>query len=99
MANGGKRPGAGRPRGKLNTFTRTAREAFQIAFDTLGGPAGLAKWAKENQTEFYRIYGRLIPVEIENTGEVTLKVRYVDTPKQDETENEEWVDIPRPHEN
>jgi hypothetical protein len=32
--------------------------------------AMMAEWAKENRTEFYRLYARLIPVE----GDVTMTV-------------------------
>lgn len=59
--------GKGRPKGSKNKFTKSAREAFQFAFDELGGPAQLAEWGKANPTEFYKLYGRLIPVE--HTGE------------------------------
>ena len=52
----------GRPKGVPNKFTATAREAFDIAFNGVGGSDGLTAWAKANRTEFYRIYSRLIPV-------------------------------------
>lgn len=56
--------GKGRPKGALNKTTVAAREAFQLAFDSLDGPDGLAAWARDNQTEFYKLYGRLIPVDV-----------------------------------
>lgn len=65
-AHKGTRPpnaGKGRPRGIPNKLTKSAREAFQLAFDESGGPDGLTKWAKANPTEFYKLYARLIPVE------------------------------------
>ena len=55
--------GPGRPKGSVNKATRTAKEAFQFAFDKIGGADKLATWALENTTEFYKLYGRLIPVE------------------------------------
>lgn len=58
-----------RKKGSKNKFTRSAKEAFQIAFDTMGGGKALAAWAKENQTEFYKLYARLIPVDIGSGGE------------------------------
>lgn len=30
----------------------------------------MAKWAEENQTEFYKIYARLIPIEQHHSGEL-----------------------------
>ena len=55
--------GRGRKKGELNKFTRSAKEAFQFAFDKIGGAEKLADWALDNTTEFYKLYGRLIPVE------------------------------------
>ncbi len=51
----------GRVRGTPNKLTGSARNAFALAFDSIGGAEGLSKWAKENQTDFYRLYARLIP--------------------------------------
>lgn len=67
---GGARPAtAGRRAGTPNKLTKSAREAFQIAFEALQRQKGksLADWAKENPTEFYKLYARLIPIE--HTGE------------------------------
>jgi hypothetical protein len=67
---GHKKYGGGGSRlGKPNKFTASAKEAFQIAFDELGGAKGLAKWAKENQGDFYKLYSKLIPVDITSDGE------------------------------
>lgn len=61
---GRKRPeGAGRKKGIPNKVTTKAREAFALAFDDIGGGKALAQWAEENQTEFYKLYARLIPVD------------------------------------
>lgn len=62
----GHRPpnaGKGRPKGVPNKVTKSAREAFQLAFQEAGGGEGLSAWAKANRTEFYKLYARLIPVE------------------------------------
>lgn len=62
----GSEPGehrGGRKAGTPNKLTKSAREAFQLAFDAVGGGTGLSKWAKANPTEFYKLYARLIPVE------------------------------------
>lgn len=55
--------GKGRKAGVPNKLTRTAKEAFQHAFEARGGAEGLAAWAKRSPTEFYKLYARLIPVE------------------------------------
>ena len=62
----GTRPpnaGKGRKKGSANKLTKSAREAFALAFEEAGGAAGLTAWAQENRTEFYKLYARLIPVE------------------------------------
>lgn len=73
IPNGGK----GRPPGATNKTTRSAREAFQHAFDKIGGAERLALWAKDNEAEFYKLYGRLIPVDVNASGNVGLKIELV----------------------
>lgn len=63
----GKKTG-GRQKGTPNKLTQSAREAFQLAFDRCGGAQGLTTWARKNPTEFYKIYGRLIPMEVVGEG-------------------------------
>lgn len=53
----------GRKNGTPNVLSRNAKEAFESAFQAVGGADGLAEWAKKNRTDFYRLYGRLIPVD------------------------------------
>lgn len=65
-------PGPGRPRGIPNKITASAREAFQIAFDGIGGADALRDWAKKNPDKFYPIYAKLIPVEVAHTGSIKL---------------------------
>lgn len=71
MSVTGRKPpnaGKGRPKGSRNKTTVAAREAFQHAFDGLGGVDSLIVWAQENRTEFYKLFGRLIPVEHSGEG-------------------------------
>ena len=35
--------------------------AFQSAFELIGGTTRLALWANENPTEFYKLFGKLLP--------------------------------------
>lgn len=63
----------GRPKGALNKETKSFKEAFDYAFDSIGGPEALAKWAKKNPDDFYKIIGKRLPQEIriqeeEDTG-------------------------------
>lgn len=57
---------AGKKPGTLSKTTTAAKEAFQAAFDEMGGVEKLVTWAKDNQTDFYKLYGRLIPLDVNN---------------------------------
>jgi hypothetical protein len=72
----GVRPG-GRQKGTPNKFTASARTAFALAFSNIGGVEELTKWAKKNQTEFYKLYARLIPQEVHGQIDVTDKSQSV----------------------
>lgn len=60
----GKPKTGGRKKGTPNRMSAAAREAFALAFNKVGGVDGLQEWARTHRTEFYRLYARLIPVEI-----------------------------------
>lgn len=69
--HGGLRAGAGRPKGSTNKIPRVAKENIIQAFEELGGIEGLVNWAKadpKNQGDFYKIYGRLLPIENNVSG-------------------------------
>lgn len=42
---------------------REIKESIVRVYQRIGGEAAMAEWAKDNQTEFYRMYARLIPRE------------------------------------
>lgn len=79
----GRKPGGaktgGRKKGTPNKVTASVRAALTQAFDQRGGVASLVKWAKANETEFYKLWGRLVPVEVsgEGGGAVTLTLKVV----------------------
>jgi hypothetical protein len=64
MAQPIDRKKVGRKKGVPNRLTTAAREAFQMAFEGLGGVPALTQWAQENPTDFYKLFARLIPVEV-----------------------------------
>lgn len=51
--------------GKPNRVSKTAKENVLAVFTRLGSTAAMAKWALNNQTEFYKMYARLIPQQID----------------------------------
>ena len=62
------------PRSKA--FTRKqVIDAFQNAFDLIGGVPRLAAWAHENPTDFYRLYSKLLGSHVEvDVGDGVLKI-------------------------
>lgn len=54
---GGRKPGA------PNKVTTSVKEALVQAFDKLGGVPALVKWGRENPTEFYKIWTKILPAQ------------------------------------
>lgn len=71
----GKKTG-GRTKGVPNKTTTAAKEAFSLAFEGIGGVSALIEWAEENRSDFFKLYARLIPVEL--SGEVKARITVVD---------------------
>lgn len=56
---------------KRDGFSRSdVVEALHRAFHMIGGVQRLALWANNNPTEFYKLYGKLLPATTVNIGEV-----------------------------
>ena len=53
--------------------------AFHDAFQLTGGTPRLALWADENPTEFYRLYAKLLPkqIETEQNVDATLRIHHI----------------------
>jgi len=52
---------------RSSSFSRTdVVNAFNSAFELIGGVPRLATWAHENPGDFYRIYGKLLPSQSQN---------------------------------
>lgn len=58
----GVRPG-GRQKGTPNKLSGQAKENVIAVFTRIGGTGAMAEWAMENQTQFYQIYAKLLPIE------------------------------------
>ena len=69
-----RHPKAGRAKGTKNKWPATVKEAFMLAADGLGEADGLGgldkliQWARRHPTEFYKIIGKMLPREIEISG-------------------------------
>lgn len=69
----GKKTG-GRVKGTPNHMSSGVKANIIGVFEKIGGRDEMARWAKENQTEFYRLYGRLLPTEVTGEGGGALQV-------------------------
>ncbi len=77
----GNKLGTGRPKGTKNKLTNDVRQAFHKVYDEMGenikvdgkpmtGHEAFLGWARDNPTEFYRLYGKMIPATAELTGDI-----------------------------
>jgi hypothetical protein len=71
----GKKTG-GRVKGTPNKLTTSFKEAVQTVYHEIGGNENFARWARRNETEYYKIAARLIPTEI--TGSPVMKPLVID---------------------
>lgn len=54
----------GRQKGTPNKATASVKAALEDAFDRLGGIEALVSWASCEPTEFYKLYSKLLPVQM-----------------------------------
>ena len=64
----GRAKTGGRQTGTPNGLTGAFKEAVRIVYGGLGGHTNFLVWARDNQTEFYKIASRLIPGEMQEGG-------------------------------
>lgn len=54
--------------------SKKAADAFQQAFDLIGGIPRLALWADKNPTQFFSLYSKLIPSSVKTELSGTIKI-------------------------
>lgn len=59
----GKKTG-GRVAGTPNKTTAAVKQALESAYSAIGDDEQFAKWASENQTEFYKLWSKMLPQEL-----------------------------------
>jgi hypothetical protein len=78
----GKKTG-GRQKGSQNKVTASVKQALTDAFERVrvgteqGGVDSLVEWANDNPTEFYKLWGRLAPTEVQADVKGGLVIRVV----------------------
>lgn len=75
---GHPRYGGGRKKGVPNKSTAEVKAALHDAFVKLGGVKSLVAWGKDNQTEFYKLWAKLLPTEIKNADGEALMLKVID---------------------
>lgn len=65
MASGGKREGAGRPKGALDGNNKQLREMILAALDKKGGVKYLVAKADSHPQAFMSLLGRVLPLSVE----------------------------------
>lgn len=82
---GGKRPGAGRPKGKPNQLTIKIKETILKAYEAKGGKKYLMKVADEDPRTFCMLLAKILPsemiVDTTHTGNITFEMVYQEPKK------------------
>jgi hypothetical protein len=72
----GKKTG-GRTKGTPNKTTASVKQALSEAFEGMGGVDALLAWGSDNQTEFYKLWAKLLPVDVTTGGNPLSPTRIV----------------------
>ncbi len=72
----------GRPKGKPNNYTKEVKDAILYAFKTMKGRKGVAEWAKDNKTQFYKELFALLPKDVNVEGAVDVSFTWENDGKQ-----------------
>jgi hypothetical protein len=70
--------GKGRRKGVPNKFTVGAKAIVELCFDDIGGREAFAAWARKHRTEFYKVFARLIPVDVRAQVEHVTRLSYAE---------------------
>jgi len=68
MANTTGKKFGGRKKGTPNKLSATVKDNVISVFEELGGTDHMKLWAAENPTQFYNIYAKLLPTEVDVAG-------------------------------
>lgn len=64
----GKKTG-GRSAGTPNKLSMSVKDNVIEVFNALGGNQHMQLWAIDNPTQFYNIYAKLLPLQLNGSGE------------------------------
>ena len=85
MANTTGKKFGGREKGAKNKFTKQFKDLLTETYSALetDNKFGLIKWAKDNQTDFYKICSKLIPIQLTGKDGEGLFQSMTEQDKQD----------------
>lgn len=63
----------GRQKGTPNKTTMAVKEALSLAFEGLGGAEALTTWARTNETEFYKLWVKMLPQDVTANVQATIR--------------------------
>ena len=81
LAKKGQRFG-GRQKGTPNKIGANVKAALEEAFVKRGGVPALLAWAEKEPTEFYRLWGKLLPLSIKADIKGEQVIYHSDTPNK-----------------
>lgn len=64
----------GRKKGTPNKASKTVKDNVLAVFENIGGAATMTNWARQNQTEFFKLYAKLLPTETDLNVEGSLSL-------------------------
>lgn len=68
----------GRPKGSPNKTSKDTRQTILNTFTKLGGEKFMLEWAKQEPTEFMKIYAKLLPREEKVTMDATVAIKQIE---------------------
>lgn len=78
----------GRVKGTPNKTTVLIKNALADAFEDLGGVSGLVTWGRENPTEFYKLWVKVLPAQeaekVVDTKPIEVIIKRAGKPPQDD---------------
>ena len=75
MAKGRKT--GGRQKGSTNKTTTSVKASLAHVYALSGGDEALLAWRNENPSEFYRLWGRMLPAEVSGPDGGPIEVKGV----------------------
>jgi hypothetical protein len=84
MFRKGRKKSGGRKKGTPNIISRNAKEVFIQVFNEIGGVEKFKQWVLTDintMTEFYRLYSKLLPLDIGDGGGLNVVIRQYAKPR------------------